>query len=135
MQAWGRSRPLARWVVLRTSPDLRVSSGAIDTGRRARDNERFVIMAVHDPTEHSAGDETLVVPGAPTVDEACHWLATQPTLDQVALRLRHARHVMADLEKVIRLLDNHVSLATGKPLSTGRHMDESAYFDMSEEPY
>ncbi len=56
----------------------------------------------------------LELAGAPSVDEACHWLASTPTLDEVAAALRHLRLVQRDLSETIELLRQHALIALGE---------------------
>ena len=64
-------------------------------------------MTTQDRTEPF---ETFV---GPSVDDVCRWLATKPSLDDVAARLRFLRLVQSELDDVVKLLRQHVMVEIG----------------------
>ena len=54
--------------------------------------------------------DTLV---GPSVNDVCAWLASKPSLDNVAARLRFLRLVQSELDDVVTLLRQHVMVEIG----------------------
>jgi hypothetical protein len=78
----------------------------------------------------TAGEDLacLLVPHAPSIDDVFEWISTKPSLDQVALRVKHARLVHRELAEMIRFLDAYVDDQIGRhPPTPNCAFDDDAF--------